>query len=50
MSLAIQQKLRDEINNTGTISYKEVCEIVEAFQIASGQRVAIAKTKALFEY
>ncbi|MEO6904168.1 MAG: hypothetical protein ABI315_13600 [Bacteroidia bacterium] len=50
MSLAIQQKLRDELNNTGAISYKEVCEILEAFQISSGQGFAIGKTKAVLEY
>jgi len=50
MSLLIQQKLSEKLNNTGAISFKEICEILDAFQIASGQGFAIGKTKAILEY
>lgn len=50
MSFLIQQKLSEELNNTGVISFKEICEILDAFQIASGQGFAIGKTKAILGY
>ena len=50
MSLIIQKELIEKLKNTGSIPYKEICEILDAFQIASGQAFAISKTKALLEY
>lgn len=50
MIFAIQQQQKEKLEANNTISYKEVCEILDAFQIASGQSFAIGKTKALLEY
>ena len=45
-----QHNLKKQLDNTATISYKEICEILDAFQIASGQGFAIGKTKALLDF
>jgi hypothetical protein len=45
-----RQQQKERIENHNTISYKEICEILDAFQIASGQGFAIGKTKALLDY
>ena len=50
MIFAIQKQQKEKLEANNTISYKEVCEILDAFQIASGQSFAIGKTKAFLEY
>ena len=50
MILAIQQQQKEKLEVNNAISYKELCEILDAFQISSGQSFAIGKTKALLEY
>ena len=50
MSLNIQNQLREQLENKASISFKEICEILDAFQIASGQGFAIGKTKALLDF
>lgn len=45
-----RQQQKERIENQNTISYKEICEVLNAFQIASGQGFAIGKTKALLDY
>lgn len=49
-SLEFMQQQKERIKNNPTISYKEICDILNAFQIASGQGYAIGKTKALLDY
>ena len=49
-SLDFQQQQRESIKNKPIITYKEICDILDAFQIASGQGFAIGKTKALLGY
>lgn len=43
-------KLKEQLEKTATISYQEICEVLYAFQIASGQGFAIGKTKALLDF
>lgn len=50
MIFAIQQQQKEKIEAYSKISYKEICEILDAFQVASGQSFAIGKTRALLEY
>ena len=50
MIFAIQQQQKVKLEANNKISYKEICEILDAFQITSGQSFAIGKTKALLEY
>jgi hypothetical protein len=50
MSISIQQQQKEKLEANNKISYKEVCEILDAFQIASGQGFAIGKTKALLDF
>lgn len=45
-----QHELKEQLDSTASISYKEICEILDAFQIASGQGFAIGKTKALLDF
>lgn len=45
-----QHELKEQLDNTASISYKEICEILDAFQIASGQSFAIGKTNALLDF
>lgn len=49
-SLDFQQQQKESIKKNPIISYKEICDILNAFQIASGQGFAIGKTKALLDY
>jgi hypothetical protein len=49
-SLDFHQQQKESIKNNPIISYKEICDILNAFQIASGQGFAIGKTKALLDY
>jgi hypothetical protein len=42
--------LKDQLEVSSTITYREVLEILDAFQIASGQSFAIGKTKALLDF
>lgn len=49
-NLNFQQQQKKNIANNPSISYKEICDILNAFQIASGQGFAIGKTKALLDY
>jgi hypothetical protein len=44
------EQLKERLAATNTISYKEICDIMDAFQIASGQGFAIGKTKALLDF
>ena len=46
----IRDKLKEQLIIKKSISYKEICEILDAFQIASGQGFAIGKTKALLDF
>jgi len=50
MSFIFQKQLKDQLEALNAISYKEICEIINAFQVASGQGFAIGKTKALLDY
>lgn len=50
MSFVIQQEQLEKLEQSGILSFKEVKEILYAFQIASGQGFAIGKTKAILEY
>lgn len=50
MNFKIKQQQKEKLEANNAISYKEVCEILDAFQIASGQGFAIAKTKALLDF
>lgn len=50
MSRLIQEQLTKELNTTNAISYNEISNILDAFQIASGQGFAIGKTKAILEF
>ncbi len=45
-----QQQQKESLKNNPAISYKELCDILNAYQIASGQSFAFGKTKALFDY
>ncbi|WP_047451776.1 hypothetical protein [Alistipes sp. ZOR0009] len=45
-----QHKLKKQLEDTSSVSYKEICDILDAFQIASGQSFAIGKTKVLLNY
>lgn len=49
-SIDFQQQQKESIKKNPIISYKEICDILNAFQIASGQGFAIGKTKALLDY
>lgn len=49
-NLDFRQQQKESIKNNPIISYKEICDILNAFQIASGQGFAIGKTKALLDY
>ncbi|MFN4915292.1 MAG: hypothetical protein ACK5FT_08230 [Sphingomonadales bacterium] len=42
--------LKNQLEVSSTITYREVLEILDAFQIASGQSFAIGKTKALLDF
>ncbi|NVO10124.1 MAG: hypothetical protein HXX16_09205 [Bacteroidales bacterium] len=49
-NLDFQQQQKESLKNNPAISYKELCDILDAFQISSGQGFAIGKTKALLDY
>lgn len=46
----IQKEQEEQLDETGSITYSDLIEILDAFQIASGQTYAIGKTKALVMY
>jgi DNA-binding transcriptional MerR regulator len=50
MNFEIYRSLQEKLEETGTLTFKELKEILDAFQIASGQGFAIAKTKAILDY
>lgn len=50
MGLDFQQEMSKKLNTSNTISYKEISDIMTAFQIASGQEFAVGRTKALLDY
>lgn len=50
MSVDFQKEMSKKLDASNIISYKEINDIMIAFQIASGQGFAIGKTKALLDY
>ncbi|MGE0569389.1 MAG: hypothetical protein AB7O73_15725 [Bacteroidia bacterium] len=50
MNLNFYEELKKKLEVLNVISYEELREIMDAFQIASGQGFAIGKTKALLDY
>lgn len=50
MMINFQQKLKEQLDRTASISYKDICDIMDAFQIASGQGFAIGRTMALLDF
>lgn len=50
MSFAIQREQLEKLEQSGILSFKELKEILDAFQIASGQGFAIGKTKGILDY
>ena len=50
MSFAIQREQLEKLEHSGILSFKELTEILDAFQIASGQGLAIGKTKGILDY
>jgi hypothetical protein len=46
----IQKEQEEQLDENGSITYTDLVEILDAFQIASGQTYAIGKTKALILY
>lgn len=49
MGVDFQQEMSKKLDVSNIISYKEVNDIMIAFQITSGQGFAIGKTKALLD-
>ena len=50
MVFSIQQQQKEKLEINNKISYQEVLDVLNAFQIASGQSFAIGKTKALLDF
>lgn len=50
MHLSIQQEQKEKLEQNNVMSFKEIMDIVEAFQIASGQSFAIGKTIAILDF
>lgn len=47
---SFEEEMLDQLKRCGTISYRDILDILNAFQIASGQGFAIGRTKAILNF